>query len=326
MSLNFNRMRLFITLFALFQFSSIIAQSTSDSIYVGKGNDGHFQFVYEVQKGENAFQLSKKYGINITDIQSANQDTDLSSLTKGQSLHIPLNLSRIGTKQKLNSIPVIYQALPKETLYTIAKRYFHQEVDIVNNINQLEDYKIAIGQKLIIGYLELEYVEASQKKAPLIPSISENDTSSKTEKTDIEVVEKKATTTEIMDLNSIIDLIDTDDPEKTENKEEIIDTMLDISIIQNEELEKTLEQGLAYKESVPMESDELFVLHPTAKVNSKMEISYPMLQTTAVATVISELPKELYPSNVSVVISPKVADALGAKDTQFRVEMKYIEE
>ena len=68
----------------------------------------------------------------------------------------------------------------------------------------------------------------------------------------------------------------------------------------------------------------MFVLHPNAKIGSEVEITYPMLNTTIKAKVISDLPKELYPKNISIVISPSIAEALGAKDAQFRVEMKYI--
>jgi hypothetical protein len=43
------------------------------------------------------------------------------------------------------------------------------------------------------------------------------------------------------------------------------------------------------------------------------------------AKVVSTLPKNLYPSNIDVVISPLVASALGARDRRFLVEMTYVE-
>ena len=60
-------------------------------------------------------------------------------------------------------------------------------------------------------------------------------------------------------------------------------------------------------------------------MNSKMTLIYPMLSTEIEAKVIGTLPQHLYPSNISVVISPSVAVKLGAKDKQFKVKMSYIE-
>ena len=48
-----------------------------------------------------------------------------------------------------------------------------------------------------------------------------------------------------------------------------------------------------------------------------------MMDRFVEATVVAPLPEKSYPDNISVVISPAVADALGALDKRFIVEMTY---
>ena len=68
-----------------------------------------------------------------------------------------------------------------------------------------------------------------------------------------------------------------------------------------------------------------YVLHPTAKVGSYMEITNPMLKRTITAKVAGHIPPGLYQSNVGIVVSPSTARALGALDQQFYARWRYVE-
>jgi LysM repeat protein len=68
-----------------------------------------------------------------------------------------------------------------------------------------------------------------------------------------------------------------------------------------------------------------YVLHPSAKVGSYMEITNPMLRRTITAKVAGHIPPGLYQSNVGIVISPSTARALGALDQQFYARWRYVE-
>ncbi|HZV68305.1 MAG TPA: LysM domain-containing protein [Saprospiraceae bacterium] len=68
-----------------------------------------------------------------------------------------------------------------------------------------------------------------------------------------------------------------------------------------------------------------YVLHPSARVGSYMEITNPMLKRTITAKVAGHIPPGLYQSNVGIVVSPSTARALGALDQQFYARWRYVE-
>lgn len=70
----------------------------------------------------------------------------------------------------------------------------------------------------------------------------------------------------------------------------------------------------------------LYVLHPTAPVNSVVELSNPMTHRKIYAKVLSNMPPKLYPDDISVVVSPGVANLLGAIDSRFYVKLRFVEE
>jgi len=84
-------------------------------------------------------------------------------------------------------------------------------------------------------------------------------------------------------------------------------------------------RGIAIWDKDGSDQKNLFVLHKTAKVNSLIEIYNPVVKRKITARVIGKIPENLYSSDVSMVISPKVASTLGALDSRFMVEMNYYE-
>lgn len=68
-----------------------------------------------------------------------------------------------------------------------------------------------------------------------------------------------------------------------------------------------------------------YVLHPTAKVGSYMEVTNPMLHRTLTAKVAGNIPPGLYQSQVGLVVSPSVARALGVLDQQFFARWRFVE-
>lgn len=68
-----------------------------------------------------------------------------------------------------------------------------------------------------------------------------------------------------------------------------------------------------------------FVLHPTARIGSYMEITNPMLHRTITAKVAGNIPQGLYQNHVGIVVSPSTARALGILDKQFFAKWRYVE-
>lgn len=84
------------------------------------------------------------------------------------------------------------------------------------------------------------------------------------------------------------------------------------------------QKGLAVWKPGNMQS-QYFVLHPTAKVGSFMEVTNPMLHRTLTAKVAGNIPPGLYQSQVGLVVSPSVARALGVLDQQFFAKWRFVE-
>lgn len=84
------------------------------------------------------------------------------------------------------------------------------------------------------------------------------------------------------------------------------------------------QKGLAVWKPGNMQSH-YYVLHPTARVGSYMEVTNPMLRRTLTAKVAGHIPPGLYQSHVGLVVSPSVAKALGVLDQQFFAKWRFVE-
>lgn len=83
--------------------------------------------------------------------------------------------------------------------------------------------------------------------------------------------------------------------------------------------------GVAFWDKNQHLSGGLLAMHPTARINSYIEIVNPMFNSTVMAKVIGHIPPQRYPKDISIIVSPEVAQKLGALDTRFRVIMRYVE-
>lgn len=84
------------------------------------------------------------------------------------------------------------------------------------------------------------------------------------------------------------------------------------------------ESGVAFWQKGRKAGGQLFALHRKAPVNSVIRITNPMTKAVVHAKVIGKLPDNAYSRDIVIVISPKVAQLLGAKDPRFYVKLKYL--
>lgn len=142
---------------------------------------------YEVLPKETLYSIAKKHEIKLADLQKANPELGNKSLRAGQKIRIPLNNNsslitqnsvlksqgevavdsqKIAEKSKpeiekkiptlsqavanTNSISseVIHEVLPKESLYSIAKKYKITISDLKNTNPELGNKSLKVGQKI----------------------------------------------------------------------------------------------------------------------------------------------------------------------------------
>lgn len=82
--------------------------------------------------------------------------------------------------------------------------------------------------------------------------------------------------------------------------------------------------GIAYWNKQSEDTGHLFAMHRTARINSLIEITNPMFNSHVLVKVVGRIP-DTYRNDVEVVISPGVARALGAIDSRFRAELRYVD-
>lgn len=134
--------------------------------------DMQTDYIYHiVKKKETLYQISKIYNVTVDDLKSLNQIQD-EEISPGQYLKIPSMFVQSNELQlhqeAAEVIPVkvddekniSYTVQPKETLYTISKR-FGISIDALMYINDLNSSNLSTGQVLLIPRKLVEIAENS---------------------------------------------------------------------------------------------------------------------------------------------------------------------
>lgn len=100
---------------------------------------------HKVEPKETLFGIEKKYGVSDEALKKANPDLEKLGLQIGQTLVIPFNNVVSKTVVKTPEKPVYHEVLPKETKFSIAKKYGI-------TIEELEKRNPEIIPNLPIGY------------------------------------------------------------------------------------------------------------------------------------------------------------------------------
>lgn len=255
-----------------------------------------------LKKGQTIYYLARQYNTDVKSIAMVNDLSDLASLQIGQAIKVPINPAIIFSENPntipplQNRTPVFYIVKPKETLYRISKVYFDQPIENIMNLNNFTSFDLTVGQKIQLGWI-LHPVKPEQLK------LQEELTSSLEEKPSDDSNEEVKDTINLYIKNKLFSKVDSLD--KSESS--IIKSRKEIAI---------------WDKTAP-NNDHMFALHRDAKKNSIIEIHNPLLNRTAFATVIGRVPPDSYTEDVTLIISPEVAKALGALDSRFMVEVKF---
>lgn len=84
-------------------------------------------------------------------------------------------------------------------------------------------------------------------------------------------------------------------------------------------------KGVAYWQKNGTKYSELYCLHREAVIGTTIAVTNPMKNKTVYAKVIGRIPPGAYSQEVIIIISPTVAQMLGAIDGRFYVKIKYFE-
>jgi len=254
-------------------------------------------YIHHMDKGTTIYSLADIFQIDVQTILQKNSLKAQQPIPEGKYIMVPINREKLIIKSDFNhkeqaSLPLYYEVKKGESLYKISKTYFGTDVNVIKKLNKKSSESIAVGEKLLVGYLSLSrYKKVSNDIRP---------THHKTIPKDIVLHEPKVKVVTEQKQN-----------ERTDT------TTHDTKVI------KWFNSNVIALWDKNSESTSLFVLHNEARLGSTMDIYFPMLKRQVKAKVLGRIPDGTYRDDIGLFVSPGVARELGIRDTRFMVNIKY---
>ena len=309
--------------------TSLYGQSVDElpAIEIDYSDDLGVYYAHTIKKGNTLYSLAKLFQVSVDEIRDINQWSEDQGLQLGASLKIPFDDQLLYKGASIDEftnahfIPVYYTIKPKETLYRVSKVYFGQDIELILQRNDLLGTHLDISQKLLMGWIPVEnrsVISFNEEKIP----IKENQVEvppSNNSKEDGTIDDKDTKVSSIIEINTMEAPLIIDEDQLASTEDDSINLKIELEEIQIQQVET----GLAYWNKKGSDNLNLFVLHPTAKINSLIEIYNPQLQRKTFAKVLGRIPDNMYADNIDLIVSPAVANVLGVFNSEFRVTMKY---
>ena len=313
------------TLFFLLVSTTIWAQ---DDHYTAEyRQDNGLIITHDISAGQTIYGLTKHFGGEIDHTIALNNAFDFTEVNIGDQLQFVL-LSELIESHKANQnyVPLRFTVSKGQTLYSIAKKYANREVEDIMLLNHMTDSKLDLGQSLLLGYIEMPYATVA---SPIVSQFKEHEPLVKPHESPSISRKELRVNPQLRRIKQLA--IGTRHPSKSvlsidrelamrHESENVPDSTAIASVAAHQ---FTHEKGLAYWQAISSNNKDLIVLHKNARVNESITLFNPMMGREVKATVVAAIPEKSYPDNISIVISPAVAEALGALDKRFIVEMTY---
>jgi len=324
--------------------SLCIAQSSTSSAGLIKGievkvsRNNEVYYVHTLKANETVYSLARYFKVEVQDLLLINKINSADDIAIGTEIAIPINNQEIQTSAKKQSsdwIPLIYVVKKRETLYKLSSTYFPQKIEDLISRNNIESFALKEGRKMVIGW----WGESKNTLKDLISSKLKRNRGGEVPTVDPQTPRQpdvvREIPAEIPDSKPQIEVvIMQNDPPTSPSENEIIlqsDTIIsDITLIDSTEYlreERTINyrKGIAYWDKSGFDRTNLFVMHNKAKPNSYIRLKYKVTGREVMAKVVCPIPKGLYSDDIDIIISPGVANQLGALDSQFQIQMDYYE-
>jgi len=139
-------------------FSAVQAQEAkTDSLGKPVMIDGESFYLHPIVKGNTLYSISKRYGIAINDLKTANQEI-WDGMRIGDTLRIPLQAIEIlkEDQEQSDGNYIIHEVRKKNTLYSIAKEYNLEIPEILAANPEVEETGLKKGMNLKIPVAKIK--------------------------------------------------------------------------------------------------------------------------------------------------------------------------
>lgn len=286
----------------------------------GKSKEPLPDHLHIVQPGETLFAISRLSDLSVDSLKIINRLTG-SSINVGDTLIIKLLIEKeapkalVSAKENLSdSVKAgqdVHIVQPSETLFGLARKY-NVSVQELTKWNGLNDFNLAVGQKLLISG---DFSSAGQEE--LLPNQQRIDTV----KTKPVMVTVDSSQLVASDSVSIV--------KKTAPDTTFVRT--DNRLIRSETMEidgklQIMEEGFAMKIEDTEFTSKLLALHRTAPLGATVRIRNQMNGREIDVRVVGSLPNSADNQNVLLRMSAAAYNNLGALDIKIPVTTSYVKE
>jgi len=280
---------------SILSFSSacLIAAPLLDSVGV-ENQDGKKVILHKLEPKDNYFSIGRRYNIKPNAIIQFNSNA---SLQVGQIIKVPTEQPFVSaTVQNNTNAPATtnnntgteYKVSAGETLYAISRRFNIKVEDIISQNNLLSN-NLTPGQILKIKSVPPTVTQPTIIQ-PTITAMGKRDSTLITQADSTNVTAERRLPANRYGL--------------TERNERGVATYMD-------------DTGLG------LDPNKKLVLHHTAPIGTVLKITNPMTNRTTFAKVVGSFTENAATKDVIIVLTKSAADALGALDKRFQVNISY---
>lgn len=277
-----------------------VKASVKDSVGVEKKGDKYF-VQHKMEAGETLYALSKKYGVTVDQIKTANSGVNINDISIGQIILIPSKYTpksaatTTAAKPAASSGSKKHTVAAKETMYSLTKKYDVTAEELKKANPEIAERGLQVGMELTIPGKGSSAAVAAKPKpaattaAPVAPKPVAEQPKPVAAKPKPVVTERQTAPTEIATKNS--------------------------------KVEKVNEKGQA--ELVPARQDapDFFAYHKTAPVGTIILVFNEENNQKAYVRVIGPL-KAGSTANTLIQLSPKAMERIKAENVA-KVTLSY---
>jgi LysM repeat protein len=287
---------------SILSFSSacLIASPLLDSVGI-ENQDGKKVILHKLEPKDNYYSIGRRYNIKPNVIIQFNSNA---SLRVGQIIKVPTEQSFVSaTPQTTVASPAPsvdnaaaateYKVSAGETLYAISRRFNVKVEDIISQ-NNLKSNKLAPGQ-----ILKIRTVAPTVAPSTPPPAVVQQSTGIPPAKRDSALVAQTDSA-----ANTAERRLPANRYGITERNERGVATYMD-------------DAGMG------LDPNKKLVLHRTAPIGTVLKITNPMTNRTTFAKVVGSFTENAATKDVVIVVTKSAADALGALDKRFQVNISY---
>lgn len=274
--------------------SSLIAGNLPDSTGVENLN-GKKVIIHKVDPKDSYYSIGRRYNATPRSVIEFNKNKPLHP---GDEVKIPtdIDFEQPKKKNKINTLIsnilpskqediTEYKVGPKETLYSIAKR-FNTTVDEIKKLNNLKSDALAVGR-----IIKVRYGAKQKAEPPAQPVVGP-------------VVNRPADSSTIDSSGNASDRLKL--PAYRYGLREVTERGVAAAI---------RDDGL--------DNSRMLALHRTAPVGTIIKITNPMTSKTTFAKVVGKISENATTRDAIIVVNKATADLIGAVDERFQVTLVY---